>query len=87
MEKNEVLKVAIEKNCKVEWMDASLMEEVNKSIDLLDMLSNSCAKVHMANLIKEIIISKWSGKISDLKVVMKEINLLAAKGAENGKHF
>ena len=85
MERNEVLKKAIEQNCDVHFMiEANLF----KSIDALTNLKSSCAKELLRNMIQDAIIANWKNEnVSALKMVCKEINLEAGKGFENGKVY
>ena len=85
MERNEVLKKAIEQNCDLSFVIGG---DVLRSIDALEVLQTSGAKAFLKNIIQDVIITTWKNEnISALKMVCKEVNLLANKGAENGTRY
>ncbi len=85
MERNEILKKAIEQNCNLSFV---ISGDVLHSIDALEVLQTSSAKAFLKNVLQDVIITSWKNdNISALKMVCKEINLLAAKGSEHGTRY
>lgn len=85
MERNEVLKKAIEQNCNIQFIVKS---NLLNSIDALERVQNSTAKAYLKSLIQDVIIASWKDTNgTNLKAVVKEVNLLANKGAENGTRY
>ena len=85
MERNEVLKKAIEQNCDLHFIVKS---DLLNSIDALERVQNSTAKAYLKSLIQDVLIASWEDTNStNLKAVIKEVNLLATKGAENGTRY
>lgn len=85
MEKNEILKTSIKQNCEFGENGFFIEKDLFDAIDTLDLAKNSAAKVNLCNLIKDYIMISWKGDINNLTMIIKEINLLARKGNENGK--
>ena len=85
MERNEVLKKAIEQNCDIQFI---VKADLFKSIDALERVQNSTAKAYLKSLIQDVIIASWKDTNStNLKAVVKEVNLLANKGETNGTRY
>lgn len=85
MKKNEILKKSIQQNCDFGENGFCIEGDLLESIDSLNLLKNSAAKVRLFNLIKDVILISWKSDIDSLKMIIKEINLLAKEGNENGK--
>lgn len=86
MEKNEILKTSINQNCDFGKNGFFYQSDLYDAIDSLDLTQNSASKVKLCKLIKNLIIASWKSESeSSLKMVIKEINLLAEKGNNYGK--
>ena len=85
MGKNEILKKSIQQNCDFGENGFCIEGDLSESIDSLNLLKNSAAKVRLCNLIKDVILISWKSDIDSLKMIIKEINLLAKEGNKNGK--
>ena len=85
MGKNEILKKSIQQNCDFGENGFCIEGDLLESIDSLNLIKNSAAKVRLCNLIKALIMISWKSDIESLKMIIKEINLLAEEGNKNGK--
>ncbi len=85
MKKNEILKKSIQQNCDFGENGFFIEGDLLESIDSLNLIKNSAAKVRLCNLIKALIMISWKSDVKSLKMIIKEINLLAKEGNENGK--
>ena len=85
MRKNEILKRSIQQKCDLGENGFFIEGDLLESIDSLNLIKNSTAKVRLCNLIKALIMISWKSDIKSLKMIIKEINLLAKEGNENGK--
>lgn len=87
MIKNEVLKIALHQNLNFGDNSFFIEDDLFRSIDSLEVLKSTSAKSLLLNLIKDVVMTNWKGEVEGLKMVIKEINLLAGKGFENGKIY
>ena len=85
MGKNEILKKSIQQNCDFGENGFCIEGDLLESIDSLNLIKNSAAKVRLCNLIKDVILISWKSNIDSLHMIIKEINLLAEEGNKNGK--
>ena len=85
MKKNEILKKSIQQNCDFGENGFFIEGDLLESIDSLNLTKNSAAKIRLCNLIKALIMISWKSNVESLKMIIKEINLLAKEGNEHGK--